>query len=126
MNKQGEHQEGHESKRSRLVGALDVPADTVGHVCLSVDVCGEMNATMLPDITAMTAECQDRSGDQLPVESKLVAKQDRVRDEDKRDPGSLEGRERSAQRTGLGERAPHVRALLKMPRACEVVVESVW
>ena len=74
-------QENKESKRSRLVGGLDVSDGTVGYVYLDVDKWGDMNATMLPEIIAMAAEkyqdprqCHCRGGDQPAVESELEAR----------------------------------------------------
>ena len=46
----------HESKRFRLVGGLDVSADTLDNVFLDVDICCEMNATTPRDIITMMAE----------------------------------------------------------------------
>ena len=46
----------HASKRLRLVGGLDVLADTMDCVYLDVDICGEINTTTTLEILAMTAE----------------------------------------------------------------------
>ena len=48
--------EGHESKRFRLVGGLDVSADTLDHVFVDVDICCEMSATTPRDIITKNAE----------------------------------------------------------------------
>ena len=55
-NEPNEDQEGHESQRVRLVGGLDVSADTMDCVFLDVDTVGEMNATTKHETISMTAE----------------------------------------------------------------------
>ena len=51
---------------------LGVSTNTVGYVCLGVDTCSEMKATMLPEIIAMSAE---ESQDPRHVDAKLKASQ---------------------------------------------------
>ena len=69
---------------------LDVLVDTKECVNLYVDSCGEMNAKTTHDITAMTAEeysdlksVQNEVASVPVVESKTVARQDRVRHEER-------------------------------------------
>ena len=94
MNEPENDQEGHASKRLRLVGGLDVLADTMDCVYLDVDICGEINTTTTLEILAMTAEeYPDLKSAKTEVHSiqqwkKLVAGQD---------PGSFGGRARLTQ-----------------------------
>ena len=82
MDEPGEDQQGHASTLSRLVGGLDASAVC----CVYSDV--DTDTIAMPQA----------------VESKHVARQAHARDENWRDPGSLERREGSAQRNGFDER----------------------
>ena len=77
-NEPDEGQDGHENRRQ--VGGLDVQVDTMDCVYLDVDTCGEMNATTVHEIIAMTAEeysnlknVKPKVGEHPAVESKPVA-----------------------------------------------------
>ena len=81
LNEPDEDQEGHESKRLRLVGGLDVSVDTLDCVYLDVVVCGDIDAKTTHEIIAMTAEellapaeCHHRGRELSAVESKPVAR----------------------------------------------------
>ena len=127
----GEDREGYDSKRSRLVGGLDSSADTVGCVYFDVDICDEMNVTMLLEIIAMTSEgYQDPKNVKTKVETrqqwksnllpdKIVygTKTKKILDSLKIEKGRLRELGLMSERTMYGL----VKCMRWFSRACEVV-----
>ena len=92
---------------------VDISVHT-GCVYLDVDKSGEMHATTVHEIIAMTAEePPDLKNVTTEVESiqqwiaNLLPVRDRVRHEERRDPGSRECREGPTQRIEYGKGAQH-------------------